>query len=198
MELKVTQQLNKHRTHVEQQINELRQENQEFTTKIRAETKEVVREEMEMVQAEVKERLEKSDQVFRQHQVVIAQEIKTLNNKVNNNNKKNREQIQKLTELYENNCTSIDGRLTQIREDVRTRLMQMERSPMQCGMTTEHVKNITFNGEGEYPMEFIKELDEIHREYYMSEGVNWVSRHLEGETAIWWKLIKNNIKTFQE
>ena len=198
MELKVTQQLNEHRTHVEQQINKLILENQEFTMKIRAETKEVIREEMETVQAELKESLEKSDQVFRQHQVVVAQEIKTLNNKVNNNNKKNGQQIEELTELYENTCTSIDGQLTQIREDVRTRLMQMERSPMPYRMMTEHIKNVTFNGEGEYPMEFVKELDEIHREYYMSEGVNWVSRHLEGEAAIWWKLIKNNIKTFQE
>ena len=47
-------------------------------------------------------------------------------------------------------------------------------------------------------MKFVKELEEIHKEYYMSEGVNWVARHLEGEAAIWWKLIRNNIKTFHE
>ena len=57
--------------------------------------------------------------MLRQHQVVVAQEIKTLNSKVNNSNKKNGEQIQKLTELYENNCTSMDGQLTQIKGDMR-------------------------------------------------------------------------------
>ena len=62
----------------------------------------------------------------------------------------------------------------------------------------EYAKNITFNGEGEYPMEFVKELEELHREHYLSEGVNWVSRHLEGEAAIWWKLIRSEIKTFSE
>ena len=157
-----------HKTHVEQQINEIRRENQELATMIRAETKEVVREEMETVQTEVKEHLEKSDQVFRQHQVVVAQEIKTLNSKVNNSNKKNCEQIQKLTELYENNCTSMDGQLTQIKEDMRARLAQIERAPIQHGITMEHVKNVTFNGEGEYPMEFVKELEEIYKEHYIS------------------------------
>ena len=74
----------------------------------------------------------------------------------------------------------------------------MDRAPMQRGITMVHVKNIAFNGVGEYPMVFVKELEEIHKEHYMSEGVNWVSRHLEGEAAIWWKLNRNNIKTFQE
>ena len=47
-------------------------------------------------------------------------------------------------------------------------------------------------------MEFVKELEETHKEHYISERVNWVSRHLEGKAAIWWKLIRNNIRTFQE
>ena len=119
MEQKMTQQLQEHKTQVEQQIHQIRNENQEIATKLRTETKEVVREEMEIVQSEVREHLEKSEQIIRQHQVVVAQEIKTLNSKVNNDNKKNSEQIQKLTEHYEDNCTEVDGQLTQIKEDVR-------------------------------------------------------------------------------
>ena len=50
----------------------MRHENQELSTKMREEAKVVVREEMETVHTEMKEHLEKSDQVFRQHQVVVS------------------------------------------------------------------------------------------------------------------------------
>ena len=94
--------------------------------------------------------------------------------------------------------TTVDGQLTQIKEDVRARIAQIERTPRQQGMVMEYAKNVNFNGEGEYPMEFVKELEELHREYYQSEGVKWVSRHLEGEAAIWWKLIRSEVNTFSE
>ena len=147
----------------------MRHENQELSTEMRAEAKEVVREEMETIHTEMKEHLEKSDQVFRQHQVVVSQEIKTLNKKVTNSNKKNDEQIQKLTELYENNCTTMDGQLPLMKEDMRARLAQIERAPMQRGITMEHVKNVTFNGEG--TIEGTIQWRRVHKPYEVCEGI---------------------------
>ena len=44
----------------------------------------------------------------------------------------------------------------------------------------DSLKSVSFNGEGEYPMEFIKELEEIRKEYYANEGVFPVSyTHLD-------------------
>ena len=47
-------------------------------------------------------------------------------------------------------------------------------------------------------MEFIKEMEEMRKEYYMNDGINWIARHLEGEAAIWWKLTRHEVDTFQE
>ena len=92
----------------------------------------------------------------------------------------------------------IDGKLTQIKDDGRARLAQVVVIPTHRGIAAEHLKNVMFDGVGEYPMEFLKELEEIRTEYYPGEGINWVARNLEGEAVIWWKLVKNEITTFQQ
>ena len=46
--------------------------------------------------------------------------------------------------------TTVDKQLTQIKEDVRARIAQIERTPRQQGMVIEYAKNVNFNGEGEY------------------------------------------------
>ena len=72
---------------------------------------------------------------------------------------------------------------------LRHKIAQIERTLRQQDVVVEHTKNINFNGEGDYPMEFVKELEAIHREYYQDEDISWIGRHLDGEAAIWWKLI---------
>ena len=47
-------------------------------------------------------------------------------------------------------------------------------------------------------MEFVKELEAIHREYYQDEEISWIGRHLDGEAAIWWKLIRCEVNTFAQ
>ena len=140
---------------------------------MRSEARDVVNEEMETFQMQMKEHLEKGDPVIRQTQAVVTQEIKTMNKWVTVSNKKheeqisqhreevtreindvketNKEQIQKLTEWYDNNCIEVDGRLTQVKEDVRARFAQLGAVPMQRGITVEHLNSVSFNGEGEYP-----------------------------------------------
>ena len=73
---------------------------------MRSKAREVVSEEMETFQTQVKEHLEKRDQVIRQNQAVVTHEIETLNKKVTANNKKNYEQINQHRDclLYTSRC----------------------------------------------------------------------------------------------
>ena len=114
------------------------------------------------------------------------------------NNKKHEEQTSQYRAEVSRELNEVGGQLTLVKEDMRMRLAQLGATPMQRGNTVEHLKSVSFNGEGEYLMEFIKELEEIRKEYYMNEGVYWMARHLEGEAAIWWKLVRNEIDTFQK
>ena len=46
-------------------------------------------------------------------------------------------------------------------------------------------------------MEFMKEMEDVYMEYYQDNGnVAWIGRHLEGEAAVWWRLIKNSLTNF--
>lgn len=77
------------------------------------------------------------------------------------------------------------------------RLQQIGTTTVGVPMTIEYGKKVIFNGEREYPVETLKELTELqggHPEH----DINWLGRHTEGEAAIWWRLIKNDLKNFQE
>ena len=64
---------------------------------------------------------------------------------------------------------------------MRHKIAQIESNPRPQGMVIEHAKNINFNGEGEYSMEFVKELEAIHQEYYLDNDISWIGRHLDGD-----------------
>lgn len=47
-------------------------------------------------------------------------------------------------------------------------------------------------------MEFLDELDTIKEVYYPGNSTRWISRHLEGEVAVWRKVIKRNITCYED
>lgn len=207
------------REELAQQIHNVRQENQENISQLRSEVRDTVRGEVEVIRAEINGHLDEMDKVVKQSEAVVTQEVKGINKKIENNNKKQDEKltqtkaeilrqlkevkessegnVRSLEEKYGNNMEEVEGRIRQIREDVRTRIDQAGVSRSRT-VPDEYVKNVVFNGEGEYPMEFLKELEEIEEELYRDASVNWVQRHLVGGAAIWWRIVKNNITTFAE
>lgn len=90
--------------------------------------------------------------------------------------------------------TDVDGKLIQMQH----RLTQVGTMSVNRIVPAEQYKIVTFNGDSEYPLEFINELRDIHREVYPGNGVNWIGRYLEGEAAIWWKLTRGTINSFPE
>ena len=66
-------------------------------------------------------------------------------------------------------------------------------------ITNEQLKNIKYNGTGDFPIEFMKEMEDLYMEHYQNHGsVAWIGRHLEGEAAVWWRLIKKSVTNFAE
>ena len=91
--------------------------------------------------------------------------------------------------------------LTTVRENqqrVQRRLEEIEQRPPVAMNGTNVSKEITFDDEDSFPMEFLKELKEIQETYYPSENTRWLSRHLTGEAAIWWRIVRGQVNTFQE
>ena len=39
---------------------------------------------------------------------------------------------------------------------------------------------------------------QLQEAYYPAENMKWISRHLTGEAAIWWRIVRSQINTFQE
>ena len=47
-------------------------------------------------------------------------------------------------------------------------------------------------------MEFLKELSEIQELYYSNSDIKWIGKHLEKDASIWWRVIRDQISTFEE
>ena len=95
----------------------------------------------------------------------------------------------------------IASNLTTVREiqqRVQRRLEEMEQRPAVAVNGTSINKDATFDGEDNFPIEFLKDLRELQETYYSEDSTRWIGRHLTGEAAIWWRIVREQIKTFKE
>lgn len=207
------------RVELERQIQEVRTENHQHLHQIREEVKDIARGEFDVVRTELNGHLEEIDRVVKRSESVVTQEVENINRRLESNNKKRDEKLkqtkaeilQKLKEVkessegtaksleerYDQSLEQVDGRIRQIREDVRTKIDQVGLCTGKL-VPNDYIKNVVFNGEGDYPMEFVKDLEEIEHEWYRDSNINWITRHLVGGAAVWWRIVKGNITTFNE
>ena len=74
--------------------------------------------------------------------------------------------------------------IRKIQREVSNKLASINNQPCNHNLTNEQLKNIRYNGTGDFPMEFMKEMEDVYMEYYQDNGnVAWIGRHLEGEAA---------------
>jgi vacuolar-type H+-ATPase subunit H len=83
-------------------------------------------------------------------------------------------------------------------ETLRRRLTAVEARPINQGIHGERPKEVTFNGTEAFPMEFLKELEEVKEMYYPGNAYQWISRHLEGDAMTWWRVVKHRVTTYQQ
>lgn len=65
-------------------------------------------------------------------------------------------------------------------------------------MSQDIIKEVRYNGREAYPMEFLQKLKEIKEQFYPNGGIKWISRHLEGEATVWWRIVQQQINTYEQ
>lgn len=83
-------------------------------------------------------------------------------------------------------------------EMVRRRFGEVEGRSAPRGYALDTVKDVTFNGINDYPMEFLQELREVKETYYPSEDIRWIGRHLIDEARIWWRMVRHQVHDFAQ
>ena len=122
--------------------------------------------------------------------------IQVINKRCENNTAA----IQKLrVEKMEEVSDETGLQIRKIQREFSNKLASINNQPCNHNITNEQLKNIRYNGTGDFPMEFMKEMEDVYMEYYQDNGnVAWIGRHLEGEAAVWWRVIKNSGTNFAE
>ena len=93
-----------------------------------------------------------------------------------------------------------DSHITKVKEGQES--LQRQLANAEVGSTARtggpHNNELKYNGTDRYPIEFLKELTEIQNTFYPSDDVKWIGRHLEADAAIWWRVIRDQIRNFDE
>ena len=194
------------------QLNQEKANNQKVLQGFRVDIDNKIKENCDKINTEIcantEQQIRELDEKYNNSfEVIIKQESVNNPRCAYNNAAISELKVEKLTELE----TKIDSKsdethlklqqiqreVQQIRREVRTKLASITNTPGNWGMINELVKDIKYNGTGDFPMEFIKELNKTFREHYQDAGnIKWIARHLEGEAAVWWRLVKDSIDNF--
>lgn len=93
--------------------------------------------------------------------------------------------------------TSLTG-IKENQERLQRRMEEIEVRPTIRANGISVNKEITYNGEDNFPIEFIKELSELQETHYPADTTRWIGNHMVGEAAIWWRIIREQVRTFEE
>ena len=185
---------------LEEKIDNVQKTNENAMMEIRKELKKHVKEskeERERDRQEWKKAIANTQNSSKQHIDEIARKVNNLQEAQTDTMEKiNSVSIEKGKRLDE-----ITTNLTTVRENqqrVQRRLEEMEMRPAVATNGLNMIKEVTFDGEDCYPMEFLKELREIQSIYYPNDNTRWIGKHLTGEANIWWRINRDQISTFKE
>lgn len=125
------------------------------------------------------------------------------------------ERIQEVSVSLKNTADKIDAvssekgrrldevfnKLTQVtehQERLQRRIENTEGRPSARSENCEVSKDITYDGEGPFPMEFIRELTELKETYYTEDQTRWIGKHLIEGAAVWWRIIRTQVSNFTQ
>ena len=191
------------------QLNEFKKENHEIIQQFRVETKTMINEEINSINVEINNKFSDTEKQIKEIDDKHSNDIKIINKKLIATNKHcdesfaahklEAEKLRELENKIDNNSGETNLNLQQLQSDIRTKIALATASPINRSIANEQIKEIQFNATSNFPVEFIKELTELYQEYYQDiNNITWVSRRLEGEATIWWRLVRDSINTFVE
>lgn len=168
---------------------------------------EVVQQQSEKFKCEIQKTTKNLSENLNRINQEVRREIKTtkevVREEVRNISTVNKEEMEEqLRKLAEEKGRRIDE-MKEDQEQLKRKLTELESRPMVNNQNTivanqEQLKEVRYNGRDAYPMEFLKELKEVKEIYYPSGGIKWISRHLEGEATVWWRIVQSQIHTFEQ
>lgn len=215
---KIDEQIDAVRRDLQQQIATVATENKEQNIRLEKEIEEI-KGTNESNKKEVSRKLDRHIKETKESRDKDRKEWQEAITKVDNTAKQRTEgieqQVRDLKEVQQDtveklNSVSVEkGRrldeitssLSTVKDDqqrVQRRLEEIEQRPAVVANGAVVNKELTFDGEDNFPMEFLKELREIQEIYYPSENTKWLGRHLIGEAAVWWRIVRGQINNFQE
>jgi hypothetical protein len=139
----------------------------------------------------------------------VRKEIKEVKTMTTENKEENRRIIKQqenmeehIRKLAEEKGRRIDE-VKENQEQLQRKVSELESRPSTSNHTTvalsqEIIKEVKYNGREAYPMEFLQELKEIKDQFYPNGGIKWISRHLEGEAMIWWRIVQPQLNTYEQ
>lgn len=187
----------------------------------------VNRTEMQLIKENVVEELQKQETNMNQKLKVTGEGLSKQIGECSEENKRTAEEIKKrmnqqkqetkkalanIEESVNDVRKTTESQLTQVTQKESAKLkeinQQMERlqqrlnenegrTIIRCGGESSQ-KDIKYDGNDPYPMEFIRELTEYKRTRYGDLEINWIANHLEKDAGIWWKIIRDKIQSFDD
>lgn len=83
-------------------------------------------------------------------------------------------------------------------ERLQRRLEELEVRPITRVSSNEPIREFSYNGNDDFPMEFLQELSELQEAYYPHDNTRWIGKYLTDEAAIWWRIVKTKINSFEQ
>lgn len=178
--------------------NKLEQQRKEFDNKLEATEKRLesidknnseIRSSLTQTRKELKVNTENNNKKFNELHVKVGnveQQQEKLDDKLNNMAEEKGRKIEEIT-----------SRITNVTDTLSRRIDNVEVRPL-IRPANEAVKDVTYNGTDPFPIEFLRELDEIKETYYNNDNINWIKNHLISEAAIWWRIVRQKVRNYTE
>lgn len=152
-------------------------------------------------QSNFQDSITQSIQEHRKQQEKRVQEVKESVGEVKKKQDEMEIRVREVADNGEKTTEVMRSKVDQIQEGQKRLQLRMENAEerrIPHGTELPQKEQLTFNGEGSHPMEFLSELEELQQAYYENNSTKWISQHLTDEAATWWRLTKPTVNNFQE
>lgn len=112
--------------------------------------------------------------------------------------------VEEVKRTTDEKFSTMEGERSQRLKEVSSRMERLQRRLMEAEMRPtprtngDGNKEVRYDGTDPYPMEFLKELTEEKEKYWEGGEVKWIGQHLEKDASIWWRIVKDQIRSFDE
>lgn len=185
-------QLTNLRNNVDNNIEKLKNDAKQIRVEVRDSREEIhaLQTRVEVVQKETTETINKQHETLRKDITNNSKNIKKLNTEV-------KSEVQTMRQEIEEKERKI-AEMKADQERIQRRMNEVEIRPVTIMQNLEAQKEIKFDGNEEYPMNFLRELDELQEKYHAGDNIRWIQRHLDGDAKYWWQLIEQQIQGYTE